>query len=1005
MLLSLRKNFIKIGRIITVFVVILGWIFSAWPQILNFPPEIHTTKAITPQNGRVNFVAAWDPDIYWVLDSTDLGTNYGDSVAAGDDNTAVVAGDISTQSSYEGMSNINDDGAGSDFDIHLTNDSAWLMYIPSGMTHSTVYGLWSNGGGTNAQGAFSRATATGVEIACSHNNAANVMDTVIYEIPDAQLDNWFMIGCQFNSHGGSEGDMAIWIDGVAEGSGTRVNTLDYGSGDPDFGNNTGNEPDQSDVIYPVSYSGGDWGTNTAITSSGILIANFTADNPSGGASDTSAGNGDTFYTDYYDDHNIAGDAPITNQLHFRWRDDTTALNTSGGWLASEDSNGIADADPDTNYRLRFEVANTGAVIEVAARTYEIQYGRKSSSCGSISSWIGMADATDEFDMVDSTNITSDGQATTALLANTETYTFVAGEGRDVTDTTGSIGALTNDYYTEIEYSFEPTNSTDYGATYCFRLYDTTADSALNTYNVYPEITMTAGDPVIRTTEYYLTTGDFTGTTYDLVLDQNLEENHFILIKGSKVDNGGSNPDSDYVRVYELPSAISGELADSGGLGTVSLSRHVADFTWEGVVTVVECLAECTTNGFTTLDIVETSLGDTVTSGTDTSGTAWSDINDVVLFGGFWGGGAEFEADATDTVKGNAVQTRLYPSATDTLNWARESTESLVAATMTTYVVEWGSNWTVQHVNVSGSNVGDGCDATGEYNTGAITSVVRNNTWVWGTGYATTNGIGDSFSGALITLGDGVAQNTNETLVGFCGEYASTKSADIYTMTHASLAVDYKFKVDGNVNDTDTAVAVDIATDGTRMAMVHNGCNGSGTAHPRDRFWARYTADNEVTVSRGYNGQDFPAWIQGIDFIGLQVAPVTISISLNTDGTIALGTVSLDGTQDTTAGGINDIEVVSVDNGPADLDIRSTNFTEGGNTWTLAGTSGADQIIWQYSSSTPWYTMTTADTLYDFDQAVPESNTRNLVFKITMPSSSASFSQYGGTVTVVASSPQ
>ena len=225
------------------------------------------------------------------------------------------------------------------------------------------------------------------------------------------------------------------------------------------------------------------------------------------------------------------------------------------------------------------------------------------------------------------------------------------------------------------------------------------------------------------------------------------------------------------------------------------------------------------------------------------------------------------------------------------------------------------------------------------------------------------------------------------------------------MTHASLAVDYKFKVDGNVNDTDTAVAVDIATDGTRMAMVHNGCNGSGTAHPRDRFWAKYTADNEVTVSRGYNGQDFPAWIQGIDFIGLQVAPVTISISLNTDGTIALGTVSLDGTQDTTAGGINDIEVVSVDNGPADLDIRSTNFTEGGNTWTLAGTSGADQIIWQYSSSTPWYTMTTADTLYDFDQAVPESNTRNLVFKITMPSSSASFSQYGGTVTVVASSPQ
>ncbi|MBN2455787.1 MAG: hypothetical protein JXB29_04485, partial [Sedimentisphaerales bacterium] len=29
-----------------------------------------------------------------------------------------------------------------------------------------------------------------------------------------------------------------------------------------------------------------------------------------------------------------------------------------------------------------------------------------------------------------------------------------------------------------------------------------------------------------------------------------------------------------------------------------------------------------------------------------------------------------------------------------------------------------------------------------------------------------------------------------------------------------------------------------------------GCNGTGGAHPRSRFWARYTADTTVTISRG-----------------------------------------------------------------------------------------------------------------------------------------------------------
>lgn len=273
-----------------------------------------------PTNGRVAFVADWDPDIYWVLDSTDLGTSYGDSASGNDDNTAVASGDISTSDDYSGMNSQNDDGQNSDFDIHIVTDAGMLLYIPAGLSHGTNYGLFHNGGGTNAQGAFLRATVTGVELSCTHNAGSSNVESVIEEIPDASLPGWFAFSCQFASYGGSQGDMALWLDGVAERSGTRVYQLAYGSGDPDFGNNGGQEPDASGVLDPPSYSGGDWGGNTAINSTGILIANFAEDNPNGDNTSPD-GNGDAWHEDYYADHWSTGS---TNEVYISASSNVTA---------------------------------------------------------------------------------------------------------------------------------------------------------------------------------------------------------------------------------------------------------------------------------------------------------------------------------------------------------------------------------------------------------------------------------------------------------------------------------------------------------------------------------------------------------------------------------------------------------------------------------------------------------------------------------------------------------
>jgi hypothetical protein len=132
----------------------------------------------------------------------------------------------------------------------------------------------------------------------------------------------------------------------------------------------------------------------------------------------------------------------------------------------------------------------------------------------------------------------------------------------------------------------------------------------------------------------------------------------------------------------------------------------------------------------------------------------------------------------------------------------------------------------------------------------------------------------------------------------------------------------------------------------------------------------------------------------------------ISISLTTDGSVGFGTVVLGSTKNSGPSGFNHPETVSIDGGPATLRIKSSNFTEGGNTWTLSNGSGANLVKWEYSKDgTNWTTFDSPDpTDYSFDTNVAQGQTRNIYLKITMPSSTASYNQYNSSVTIVASAP-
>jgi len=372
-------------------------------------------------------------------------------------------------------------------------------------------------------------------------------------------------------------------------------------------------------------------------------------------------------------------------------------------------------------------------------------------------------------------------------------------------------------------------------------------------------------PSIRVTEYYITTGDFSETSATLTLDQDLADDYFILVRGSRTGDGASYPDNNYARVIAVPDG-KGDLAASGAGNRIMLGRYAADLDWEGVVTVVECGHADSVDGFKLVDIVETSL--TGTFGTDTS-VVWSNVSQVVLFGGYRGGGASLAAETVGYYQGSSVYVRLYPSSTNTLNWSRNAAgETLVNATVTTFVVEWGSQWGIQHVNVAGSNGGEGADASSEYTTAVISGVIRSNSWIWATGTRADAGIGDCAEACLVTLGNGVSQNVAETNAAVGSEYTDAYDFDVYVLTHPAIAVDYRFVADGNAVATDVAVAGNAAAVGARFAWMYNSCDGTGSAHPRSLFWSRYTGNSEVTISRGYGGMRFPAWVQGIDLSGL-----------------------------------------------------------------------------------------------------------------------------------------
>lgn len=174
--------------------------------------------------------------------------------------------------------------------------------------------------------------------------------------------------------------------------------------------------------------------------------------------------------------------PTLSQNHFRFRDDSTALNTDGGWVASLDTNYNTLERGDT-YRLRFEIAETGTG-PATNYDYNFEYAVKSTTCAEASYTSVPDTATSEpFEMALSGQYADGAVISSSRL--TATGSFVNGFAVEEPSNLSSTHTLSTSQYSEFEYAFTPTTNAVSGTNYCFRL--TNSGSTTNfTYSIYPE---------------------------------------------------------------------------------------------------------------------------------------------------------------------------------------------------------------------------------------------------------------------------------------------------------------------------------------------------------------------------------------------------------------------------------------------------------------------------------------------------------------------------------------
>ncbi|MDD5145368.1 MAG: hypothetical protein PHF44_00745 [Candidatus Pacebacteria bacterium] len=231
---------------------------------------------------------------------------------------------------------------------------------------------------------------------------------------------------------------------------------------------------------------------------------------------------------------------ILDLKHYRWRDDSAALDTSGGFAAEEDNSTTTLVG--TTLRLRIEIANTsnGTGTE---NIYKIEYAEKTGDCTTETYTEVPKTATAQyFELATSTKYASRSTVQTSLLTS-DGRTFATGTGSAlaIPNSTTSPFTLGNLKYTEFEYALVPTSTITSQKTFCFRLTNNGTTTGM-AYTIYPQVTVHIPVATITQRAYVFQNDD--GTTISSDSTSTAPNTSFAVKKGERliarfqVDNTG-----------------------------------------------------------------------------------------------------------------------------------------------------------------------------------------------------------------------------------------------------------------------------------------------------------------------------------------------------------------------------------------------------------------------------------------------------------------------------------
>lgn len=396
----------------------------------------------------------------------------------------------------------------------------------------------------------------------------------------------------------------------------------------------------------------------------------------------------------------------------------------------------------------------------------------------------------------------------------------------------------------------------------------------------------------RVTTYEVTASDaFSGTSYTLTLNQDLAENYFVQVQGV----GNVN-----IRQYMSDSVcrVGSDPFGTGGLGTTAnpnelyLVRDAVNATpdgdWVGTIVVVECLDANSADGFALRDVVVTplaELGGGEVFGTTAAVANVADAGQVVPFGGRGGGGISTPV-GLNTHATKTMGTLISVDSATQITIERQTGWGYVAdeATVTTYIVEWGSNWLVQAAEVVLNAGGAGVDSTAEYQTAALATAPAANTVLFATGHDSDSGQGSRSSamGLTVMMGDGVTVGDNSVAVGRASA-TDELTALVYSMTHANLSVDWVFQSEIIPSGVST---VDLTVPGANIPDTYGANYTEGrfvivrsatlvdqsNYNLREQVFGRLTDDTTLTWRAGptpsYGGDGLAFWASVADFSGI-----------------------------------------------------------------------------------------------------------------------------------------